>query len=168
MVSFRTILVLFFFSTSLWASETAPAAATATESRVYKKTVKADFTETYKKVFTSLENNGYFVLIEPNIGKNLSNYEQRWGKNYNKNELEAIRSLVFCNGWYANEISNLDPDMLALCPVHITLTHKKGITAILFVRPSQVAADSPAKDIAEELEQDVIRAIEQGLLKESG
>ena len=168
MVSFRTILVLFFFSTSLWASETAPAAATATEPRVYKKTVKADFTETYKKVFTSLENNGYFVLIEPNIGKNLSNYEQRWGKNYNKNELEAIRSLVFCNGWYANEISNLDPDMLALCPLHITLTHKKGITAILFVRPSQVAADSPAKDIAEELEQDVIRAIEQGLLKESG
>jgi len=168
MVSFRTILVLFFFSTSLWASETAPAAATATESRVYKKTVKADFTETYKKVFTSLENNGYFVLIEPNIGKNLSNYEQRWGKNYNKNELEAIRSLVFCNGWYANEISNLDPDMLALCPLHITLTHKKGITAILFVRPSQVAANSPAKDIAEELEQDVIRAIEQGLLKESG
>jgi len=168
MVSFRTILVLFFFSTSLWASETAPAAATATESRVYKKTVKADFTETYKKVFTSLENNGYFVLIEPNIGKNLSNYEQRWGKNYNKNELEAIRSLVFCNGWYANEISNLDPDMLALCPLHITLTHKKGITAILFVRPSQVAAHSPAKDVAEELEQDVIRAIEQGLLKESG
>jgi uncharacterized protein (DUF302 family) len=168
MVSFRTILVLFFFSTSLWASETAPAAATATESRVYKKTVKADFTETYKKVFTSLENNGYFVLIEPNIGKNLSNYEQRWGKNYNKNELEAIRSLVFCNGWYANEISNLDPDMLALCPLHITLTHKKGITTILFVRPSQVAAHSPAKDIAEELEQDVIRAIEQGLLKESG
>ena len=168
MVSFRTILVLFFFSTSLWATETAPAAATATESRVYKKTVKADFTETYKKVFTSLENNGYFVLIEPNIGKNLSNYEQRWGKNYNKNELEAIRSLVFCNGWYANEISNLDPDMLALCPLHITLTHKKGITAILFVRPSQVAANSPAKDIAEELEQDVIRAIEQGLLKESG
>jgi uncharacterized protein (DUF302 family) len=160
--------VLFFFSTSLWASETAPAAATATESRVYKKTIKADFTETYKKVFTSLENNGYFVLIEPNIGKNLSNYEQRWGKNYNKNELEAIRSLVFCNGWYANEISNLDPDMLALCPLHITLTHKKGITTILFVRPSQVAAHSPAKDIAEELEQDVIRAIEQGLLKESG
>lgn len=171
-MSFRTILVLFFVSTTLWASELVPATkaatATATEPRVYKKTIKGDFTATYQKVFTSLENNGYFVLIEPNIGKNLSNYEQRWGNNYNKNQLEAIRSLVFCNGWYANEMSNLDPDMLALCPLHITLTHKQGVTAILFVRPSQVAAHSPAKNIAEELEQDVIRAIEQGLLKESG
>jgi len=107
-VSFRTILVLFFVSTTLWASELVPATkaatATATEPRVYKKTIKGDFTATYQKVFTSLENNGYFVLIEPNIGKNLSNYEQRWGNNYNKNQLEAIRSLVFCNGWYANEM----------------------------------------------------------------
>ena len=164
MVSFKTILVLFFFSTSLWASETAPAAATATEPRVYKKTVKADFTETYKKVFSALENNGYFVIFEPNIGKNLSNFAQRWGKDYNKNELEAIRSMVFCNAWYANEVSNLDPDMMALCPLHITLTHKQGTTAILFVRPSQVATHSPAKAIAEELEQDVIRAIEQGFI----
>ena len=165
MVSFRTILVLFFFSTTLWATETPPAAATAPEPRIYKKTIKADFTETYKKVFSALENNGYFVIFEPNIGKNLSNFAQRWGKDYNKNELEAIRSMVFCNAWYANEVSNLDPDMMALCPLHITLTHKKGITAILFVRPSQVAAHSPAKGIAEELEQDVIRSIEEGLLK---
>jgi uncharacterized protein (DUF302 family) len=164
-VSFRTILVLFFFSSSLWASEAAPTASTGTDARVYKKTVKADFTATYKKVFSSLENNGYFVVFEPNIGKNLSHFAQRWGKNYNKNQLEAIRSMVFCNAWYANEVSNLDPDMMALCPLHITLTHKKGITAILFVRPSQVAAHSLAKHIAEELEQDVIRAIEEGLLK---
>lgn len=170
MVSFRTIVALLLFSSSLGASEVAPAtkaaaAATGNESRVYKKTVKADFSATYKKVFNSLENNGYFVVFEPNIGKNLSHFEQRWGKDYNKNELEAIRSMVFCNAWYANEVSNLDPDMMALCPLHITLTHKKGITAILFVRPSQVAVHSPAKGIAEELEQDVIRAIEEGLLK---
>ena len=164
MMSFRTILVLFFFASSLWASEAAPTASTAAESHIYKKTVKAEFPATYKKVFTALENNGYFVVFEPNIGKNLSHFEQRWGKNYNKNELEAIRSLVFCNAWYANEVSNLDPDMMALCPLHITLTHKKGITAILFIRPSQVAAHSPAKDIAVELEQDVIRAIEQGFI----
>lgn len=165
MVSFRTILVLFIVATSLSATETASTTAAATESRVYKKTVKGDFTETYKQVFNSLENNGYFVVFEPNIHKNLSHFEQRWGKDYNKNALEAIRSMVFCNAWYANEVSNLDPDMMALCPLHITLTHKQGVTAILFVRPSQVAVHSPAKGIAEELEQDVIRAIEQGLLK---
>ena len=88
-MSFRTIFVLFFFASSLWASEAAPTASGGTESRVYKKTVKAEFTATYKKVFSSLENNGYFVVFEPNIGKNLSHFAQRWGKNYNKNELEG-------------------------------------------------------------------------------
>jgi uncharacterized protein (DUF302 family) len=165
MVSFRTILVVFFVSTMLWACEIIPATASTPEPRIYKKTVKAEFTMTYKKVFTALENNGYFVVFEPNIGKNLSHFEQRWGKNYNKNELEAVRSIVFCNAWYANEVSNLDPDMMALCPLHITLTYKNGETAILFVRPSQVAIDSPAKTIAEELEQDVIRAIEQAFVQ---
>ena len=165
MVSFRTILLVSFISTTLWASDITPATASTPEPRIYKKTVKAEFTVTYKKVFSALENNGYFVVFEPNIGKNLSHFEQRWGKNYNKNELEAVRSMVFCNAWYANEVSNLDPDMMALCPLHITLTHKKGETAILFVRPSQVAIDSPAKTIAEELEQDVIRAIEQAFVQ---
>ena len=168
MVSARTILVVFFVSTSLWASETTPTTTNTPEPRIYKKTVKGEFTETYKKVFTALENNGYFVVFEPNIGKNLSHFEQRWGKNYNKNQLEAIRSIVFCNAWYANEVSNQDPNMLALCPLHLTLTQKNGVTTILFVRPSQVAIGSPAKAIAEELEQDVIRAIEQGFIPSSG
>ncbi len=168
----RSILVFFVFVTPLYAEEAAPAATEAVtpapppvvEPSVYIKKVKGEFADTYKKVFTALETNGYFVVFEPNIGKNLSHFAQRWGKNYNKNELEAIRSMVFCNAWYANEVSNLDPDMLALCPLHITLTHNKGVTKILFVRPSQVAADSPAKKIVTELEQDVIRAIEQGFI----
>lgn len=170
MLSLRSILVFFLLTTPVWAEETAPTAtkaataAPAEESSVYVKKVKGDFSATYKKVFTALENNGYFVVFEPNIGKNLSHFEQRWGKNYNKNDLEAIRSMVFCNTWYANEVSNMDPEMLALCPLHITLTHKKGVTRILFVRPSQVASDSPAKKVVTELEQDVIRAIEQGFI----
>ena len=164
MVSVRTILVVFFVSTSLWASETTPSAANTPEPSIYKKTVKGEFTGTYKKVFTALDNNGYFVLIEPNIGKRLADFEQRWGKDYNKNQLELIRSIVFWKPDYANEVSNLDPDMMALFPMNITLTHKKGTTTILFVRPSQVAIASPAKAIAEELEQDVIRAVEQGFI----
>jgi len=133
------------------------------EARIYGKTVKADFSKTYKKVFNLLENNSYFVIFEPNIGSNLSHFKQRWGENYNRNKIEAIRSMVFCNGWYANEIGNIDPSMLALCPLHITLTHKKGKTTVLFVRPSQVALNSPAFKVALELEQDVIRVIEEAL-----
>jgi uncharacterized protein (DUF302 family) len=130
---------------------------------VYEKTVKGKMEVTYKQIFNALENNGYFVVFEPNIGKNLAHFKQRWGKDYNKNNLEAIRSMVFCNAWYANQVSNTDPQMLALCPLHISLVYKEGVTRILFVRPSLVATGSPAEKVALELEQDVIRTIEGAL-----
>ncbi|MBI1421984.1 MAG: DUF302 domain-containing protein [Gammaproteobacteria bacterium] len=130
---------------------------------IYEKDVKGEMDATYKEVFNALENNGYYVIFEPNIGRNLASFKQRWGKDYNKNQLESIRSMVFCNAWYANQMSNADPQMLALCPLHISLVYKNGITRILFVRPSLVATGSPAEKIALELEQDVIRTIESGL-----
>jgi len=127
---------------------------------VYDRTVQGGMKEVYSKVFTALENNSYYVIIEPNLGKSLSHFSKRWGEDYNKNNLTSIRSMVFCNGWYANKISNVDPSMLALCPMRITLYSKGKETHILFVRPSKVAGNSPAQKIAKELEDDVIRTIE--------
>jgi len=127
---------------------------------VYDRTVNAGMDEVYKSVFTALENNGYFVLFESNIGKNLSHFAKRWGKDYNKNKLKSIRSMIFCNGSYANQISNIDPSMLALCPLHLTLYSKNKETHILFVRPGKVAGPSKAQKVAKELEDDVIRTIE--------
>ena len=133
------------------------------ERMVYIKKRRKPLTVLYKSIFRALEHNGYFVLIEPNIGKNLSHFAQRWGTDYNKNKLEEIRSIVFCNAWYANKVSNADPYMLALCPLHITLYQKGDMTTIVFVRPGKVAAQSPAREVAEELEKDVIRIIENAV-----
>lgn len=127
---------------------------------VYDRTVQSSMSEVYKSVFTSLENNSYYVLFEPNIGKNLSHFAKRWAADYNKNNLTSIRSMVFCSAWYANKISNLDPSMLALCPLRITLYSKDNETHILFVRPGKVAGISKAQKVAKELEDDVIRTIE--------
>lgn len=137
--------------------------ALAESNMIYEKAVKGELDTTYKQVFNALENNGYYVIFEPNIGKNLASFKERWGKDYNKNKLEGIRSMVFCNAWYANQMSNADPQMLALCPLHISLVQKEGVTRILFVRPSLVATGSSAEKVALELEQDVIRTIESGL-----
>jgi len=131
------------------------------EPTVFVHNVKQPLNKVYKRLFTTLENNGYFILFEPNIGRNLAHFAKRWGKDYNKNKLEHIRSMVFCNGWYANQISNYDPDMLALCPLHLTLTFKEGVTTILFVRPGQVSKQSAANAIATELEQDIVRIIKE-------
>jgi uncharacterized protein (DUF302 family) len=161
--------VLLLFSVTGVSAETnssqAPVATQAEQTKpdptVYVKKIKKPLPEVYQKVFTALENDGYFVVFEPNIGKNLEHFAQRWGDDYNKNKLEVIRSMVFCNSWYANQVSNADPHMLALCPLHMTLIYKKGMTTILFVRPSLIAANSPAKKIVTELEQDVIKTIER-------
>jgi len=117
----------------------------------------------YDKIHNSLENSKFYVVFEPNIQANLSHFADKWGADYNRNGLRGIRAMVFCNGWYANQISNADPELLALCPLHITLIQQRDATRILFVRPSAVARGSPAEAIAQQLEESVAKAIDAAL-----
>lgn len=135
---------------------------------VYQAQVQGEFDATYRAVYRALEDARFFVVFEPDIGSNLAGFAKRWGEDYNRNKLERIKSMVFCNGWYANQVGNADPAMFALCPLHLTMTHKDGVTAVLFVRPDAVAADSPAAAIAAELTADVIKAIDNGLKAAAG
>ena len=135
----------------------------AASTSVYTASVEGDFEQNYKHIYQALENNRLFVVFEPDIGVNLAGFAKRWGEDYNRNKLDRIKSMVFCNGWYANQVSNADPNMLALCPLHITMTHKDGVTKVLFVRPDVVAKGTKAEKIAGELTQGVIKAIKEGL-----
>jgi uncharacterized protein (DUF302 family) len=132
----------------------------AESSSVLTWTAEQDMETTYKVVYNHLENNRLFVVFEPDIQRNLSRFAERWGEDYNRNKLEGIRSMVFCNAWYANRVSNADPTMLALCPLHVTLIQEMGKTRVLFARPTVIARDSEALSIARELEQDVSKAID--------
>ena len=132
----------------------------AESSNVLSWSIDKDIETTYKVVYNHLENNKFFVVFEPDIQRNLSRFADRWGENYNRNKLEGIRSMVFCNGWYANQVSNADPTMLALCPLHVTLIQETGNTRVLFARPTVIARDSEALSVAKELEQDVSKAID--------
>ena len=122
-----------------------------------------DLETSYKVVYNSLENNRFFVVFEPDIQSNISGFAERWGDDYNRNKLEGIRAMVFCNGWYANAVSNADPDMMALCPLHITLIQKEGATRVLFVRPTAVAVGSKALSVAKDIEKDVAKAIDEAV-----
>ncbi len=113
----------------------------------------------YDVIYKHLENNKFFVVFEPNIQKNLARFKENWGDDYNRNKLEGIRAMVFCNGWYANQVSNADPLLLSLCPLHITLIQQQGKTQVLFTRPSVIAAGSEALDIAKQLEAEVNKAM---------
>ena len=130
---------------------------------VYRQQVNKPIEEVYDKVYKSLEEARFYVVFEPDIGKNLANFSKKWGDDYNKNKLTALRSMVFCNGWYANQVSNLDPNMLGFCPLHLSLVERDGITTVLFNRPGIIAQHSPAKELFTEIEAEVIAAIKKGL-----
>jgi hypothetical protein len=132
-------------------------------SGVYIKQVDKPLSGVYDKVYKSLENARFFVVFEPNIGANLASFSKKWGDDYNRNNIAQIRSMVFCNGWYANKVSNLDPNMLGFCPLHITLIEREGKTTVLFNRPGVIAQNSPAKELLLTIESEVIAAIQQGL-----
>ncbi len=150
-ISYLFTIVIFFAQT------------VGADSNVFRFSVDKPLADVYDKVYQSLEASRLYVVFEPNIGSNLQGFAKRWGDEYNQNELTAIRSMVFCNGWYANQVSNRDPDMLALCPLRLTLIEKQGTTTALFARPTVIAANSPAKPVLQELEAEVISAIKQGM-----
>jgi len=130
---------------------------------VYRQQVDKPLSDVYDKLYKSLEDAGFFVVFEPNIGKNLARFSEKWGDDYNQNHLTAFRSMVFCNAWYANKVSNLDPDMLGFCPLHLSLIERDAKTVVLFNRPGVMAQSSPAKEALKQIEIEVIEAIQKAM-----
>jgi uncharacterized protein (DUF302 family) len=122
-----------------------------------------DLESTYKNVYKALESNRFYVVFEPNIGHNLAGFAERWGDDYNRNGLDGIRAMVFCNAWYANQVSNLEPRLLALCPLHLTLYRQADTTHVVFLRPGAIGDGSRAAALLRELETEVGKAVAQGL-----
>jgi uncharacterized protein (DUF302 family) len=138
--------------------------ALAESPAVYEKSVDQNLETAYKHVYKALESNGFKVVYEVDIQENLTKFAAKNAiKDFNLSQLEGIKSMVFCNGPLAVKISNADPTMLAMCPLHLTLTQKAGRATVLFVRPSFIAQGSKAEAPAKELEEKVIKAIESGL-----
>jgi hypothetical protein len=130
---------------------------------VYRQQVDKPLSEIYDKLYKSLEEARFYVVFEPNIGANLAKFSEKWGGDYNQNNLTAIRSMVFCNAWYANKVSNLDPDMLGFCPLHLSLIERDAKTVVLFNRPGIMVQNSPAKELLMQIETEVIEAIQKAM-----
>ena len=138
--------------------------ALAESSTVYEKSFDQNLDTAYPRVYKALESNGFKVVYEIDMQENLTKFAAKNAvKDFNLNKLESIKSMVFCNGPLAVKISNADPAMLGLCPLHLTLTQKTGRVTVLFVRPGVIAQGSKAEAPAKELEDKVIDAIESGL-----
>ena len=139
----------------------------AAQQPMYKQVVNQSMDKVYPAVYKALEDARFYVVFEPNIGKNLKRFAKKWGDDYNQNNLSSIRGMVFCNVWYANAVSNADPDMLGLCPLRISLYEQQDKTTVLFARPTVMAEQSKAREVLKNVEDEVISAIQAGVLESS-
>lgn len=135
----------------------------AAPAAVYEKSAKMPLSTAATRMVHALKSHKFKVVLQIPIGKKLAKHARAWGADYNRSRLEGIHSIVFCNGWFANEVSNKDPAMLAVCPMHLTIIEKHGIATVLFVRPSVVGAGSAAEPVLRKLEHKVVAAIDAGL-----
>ena len=129
---------------------------------IFKQSAEVDFDVAYKKVYTALEENRFFVIDEIDMATSLARFKDKWD-DFNMNKLEQQKIMIICNGWYANQVGNADTDMLALCPMRVTLLHKDGMTTVLFAKPSTFAANSKAMPILTEIETTITGAINRAL-----
>lgn len=146
----KKILLILFFSLSLWANS------------VYVKTIDAPISEIYTKLLVSFDNSYLIVVSEINILEKFKDagLPKKFGKNFNTNNLTGIKVVIACNGWFGNQVANADPLMMGFCPIRVTVIEKDGKTSILFVRPSIAPKDSKAYAILEKLDAKVISAID--------
>ncbi|MCW9024379.1 MAG: DUF302 domain-containing protein [Gammaproteobacteria bacterium] len=131
------------------------------QNTMYIKEINKPAAKVYNKLFTALENNAYFVIHEPDVGKALARFKQRWGNDYNKNNIQSFRSLVFLNAWHANIITNADPELAALFPQHITILQINNKTHISYLLPGASAQTGPAVTAVKEMESEIIRLIDE-------
>ena len=128
---------------------------------LHRRDISGPFMDTYKAVYTALEDVDFYVVKELNIGANLQRLAYRWGDDYNRNRFTEVRSMVICNASFANKVLNADPEMMALCPLTITLLHKENNTMVLYERVGELASGRPGGEILQEVDKIVINALEQ-------
>ena len=128
---------------------------------IYTRSVDIAVDEAYTSLYAALEEQKFWVVFEADMGQRMANMAERWGDDYNRQGLSAIKSMVFCNIDWTNRIASVDPALLALCPLHMSLYEKDGRTTITMLRPSRIAAGSPGIDAARELEKQLIGVIDK-------
>jgi hypothetical protein len=119
--------------------------------------------EVYSGLYQALEDRKFWVVFESDMGQRMAKFADRWGEDYNRNGLESVRSLVFCNVWWTNRIAGADPDLFGLCPLHSSLYAKDGKTVVPLPHLSAMAAGSSGKEAASELEAELRKIVESAL-----
>lgn len=127
---------------------------------LYIRAVHAPMGVVYKNLVVALGRQGFKVPWGMNIEKRLrmANHALHL-PNFNAQHLTDVRAMIACNPFFFNTIANADPAMIALCPLHITLVSKAGVTYIQYPKEIALAAHTPVAKIARLMDRKMERAI---------
>jgi hypothetical protein len=135
----------------------------AAETAVYESIVDEPIEALYPLIVNTLNGSEYVIAHSINVSENYKRYENKW-RGSNKFKITEVRSLIICNLKFSYAIRDMDPRMLGLCPMHLTLYESKGKTHILLNLPSYLAANSPAYELAAKEEKKLIKIIETDIV----
>jgi uncharacterized protein (DUF302 family) len=151
----KKILIMCLLSLSLWAAET----------NVYKVVYNSPVDKVLANILAKFATEQLVVVWQLDILEEFKakGLDKKFGADFNTAGLTAVKTLVACNGMLGNGIINSDSDMMAFCPIRITLTEKDGKTSVLYARPTSAPKDSKAYPMLVKLEKKVISAIEASM-----
>jgi len=131
-------------------------------SDFYTKVIYEPIETYYPKFKAAIKKNHMNVLYELDLIKQFKDkgYPAKFGKEFNTNKLDGVKTVLVCNGYVGNQVSNIDPIMMALCPIRVTLIKEGGRTTVVFLKHSSVSAPKKIKDLLITLDNVIINTID--------
>ncbi|MDO9266303.1 MAG: DUF302 domain-containing protein [Sulfurimonas sp.] len=137
-------------------------ASSSFANEVYKKEVKTPYDVYIKELKEAIEKNHMNVLYELDLIKKFKDagYAKKFGADFNKNQLTAATTILLCNGYIGNQISNIDAEMMALCPIKISVISNGKYTKIIYTKYKGASTNKEISALLETLDEVVINTIE--------
>lgn len=132
---------------------------------VFRRGSSLPLEQVYTRVYEALEAHKFWVVFEADMGSRMEKMKAHWGDDYNRQHLDGVRSMVFCNIDWTHRIANADPNLLALCPLHLSVYTRNGQSVVVMPRPSAFAVGSPGAAEAKALEAELAGLIDTALVQ---
>lgn len=66
--------------------------------------------------------------------------------------MQGVKTLLICNGYVGNQVSNLDPKMMALCPIRLTIIEENKKLTVTFLRHDTIETSKEIKSLLTKLD----------------
>lgn len=131
-------------------------------THIYEKEIDLPIEKYYPKLKAAIQANHMNILYELNLLDRFrkSGYAEKFGEEFNRNHLKSVKTLFLCNGYVGNQVSNIDPSMMVLCPLRLTLISRASGTKVVFIKSSHLATSKKVKRLLSTLDEILMHTID--------